>query len=187
MSGSGNVGVVDAADGAHGAVVVVLRAEDEGEDWGEDDGTEEGGDVAGEHWVAGAGVLLVGCLEGENVKVDSLCACRGDGQDAVLFLGCHEPRDKGDGEAEGWRGGCCNPVLVLPDEGHGAGEDCRGDDHAHQQVEITHSNTSVVKTGGEAGHGDGPEHTGHVRDPDETLALGGWVDVGLVDIVGEDG
>ena len=123
VCGLGNVRVVANADERHGDPVVVLAAGRVGQDGDEDERGQEGGDVAGQHGVVAPRTV--------------------DGQGAAGLLRRHEPCDHGDDEAEHRRQRRRDPVLLFPQQRQGRGEDGRGDDHAHEEVEPAHADAGV--------------------------------------------
>ncbi|TLS22301.1 uncharacterized protein PpBr36_09872 [Pyricularia pennisetigena] len=133
------------------------HAKDQREDRYQHHGRQQSDHVARQHRVVGAGAL--------------------DVEHAALALGSREPgRDGSHQAADGrQRGGPL--VQAGPGQGQGGGQDGRGDDDAHHDVQVAHADAGVPEADGEGGDEGGvPDHDA-VADPDQTLATGAGVEV----------
>lgn len=79
------------------------------------------------------------------------------------------------------------PRLPLPEEGEERGEDARVGHVADDVEQPGHVDAAVVEGRGEGRDEEGGADDADVRPADEFLVGGGLVDVGAVDVEGEDG
>lgn len=83
------------------------------------------------------------------------------------------------------RGGM-ESYLVRPDQSTCCWRNGRGDDDTHEQIQVAHSYTDVVKHGGKTSHEQRKSGHTNVVDAHQLFAGCSRVDVGLVNIVGRD-
>jgi hypothetical protein len=123
MSGRSKRAVISSLDVFHGLPVVLLGSEGVGEDRNKNEWRQKSNDVPCQHRVVGTSGI--------------------DAKRATLLLGCHEPGNERADQAEWWCKSGGPPILLRPEERQACGEDGRGDNDTHKEVQITHGDTRI--------------------------------------------
>jgi hypothetical protein len=111
----------------------LTNAEDQSQNRDKDSGGQQGDYVTGQHGVVGAGGF--------------------DVDDAVVeFRSCDEPGDDAAAEPKNGAEGSGPEVLTLPHQCKCSWQDSRGYNNPHEQVQISHADTGIMKTSGKCCH-----------------------------------